>query len=152
MALVLASTIAIAWPATASAGDPLVSLKVSKQKDGPYKPVVHANVALNEAKDFYWKVRNVSEFNFAGSVRLFDDGPYPPSWVARWFRGDNNITPDVRGDGYEFSLKAHRSKHFRSRLKPTMTADALCHSAGARFAKSSNDFALVVVNDAICIF
>jgi hypothetical protein len=151
IAAAVVAVAAIALPASASAGEPAVSLKVAKHKDGPYKPEVRTNIKLNQAKDFYWKARNVTDAEFP-DVLLTDDGPYPTGWIVRWFRGDDNITSDVRGDGYEFVLQPGKSKLFRSRLKPTKTADEVCHAAGAGPSEPATDFALVVVNDAFCLF
>jgi hypothetical protein len=151
IAIVLAAVAAIALPASASAGDPDVSLTVAKHKHGPYKRVQETHIALNQAKDFYWKARNVRDARIP-DVLLEDSNVYPPGWIARWFRGEHNITPEVRGDGYEFALKAGKSKLFRSRLKRTKTADQLCADASVTPPESDPDFALVAVNDAICLF
>ena len=146
----LAAAVAVALPASASAGDPVVFMKVAKHKDGPYKTVQGASIALNQTKDFYWKARNVTDAKLP-DVLLTDDGPFPPGWIVRWFKGNDNVTSDVKGDGYEFALKPGKSKFFRSRLKRTEPADDLCH-VGEAESEGEMDGALVVVNDAFCIF
>jgi hypothetical protein len=146
---VAACVAAIALPASASAGQPVVSVKVAKHQAGPYKPFQLANIELNEAKDFYWKAKNITDAKLP-EVLLSDSTIYSPGWVSKWFRGKDNITADVQGGGYEFGLRAGKSKFFRSRLKPTTTASPLCAEAAAAPPETSTDFALVVINDALC--
>jgi hypothetical protein len=151
IAAVLAAVVVIALPASASAGQPLVSLKVAKHKDGPYKAFQVSNIALNETKQFYWKAKNVADGKLP-DVRLTDSfALYPPGWIVRWFRGDDNITAGVHNPaGYQFGIKAGGSKLFRLKLKPTKTAGPVCAEASAGPPKTSPDSAVIAVNDALC--
>jgi hypothetical protein len=149
IAAVLAAVVAIALPASASAGQPVVSLKVAKHRAGPYTPIQFGNIELNEAKSFYWKAKNITDARLP-DVLLSDSTIYLPGWVSKWFKGKDNITADVQGGGYAFGLKAGKSKFFRSRLKPTKTASPLCAEATAAPPETSQDLALVVINDALC--
>ena len=151
IAVALVAAAAIALPASAGAGQPDVSLKVAKQKDGPYREHVGAHMDLNQAKDFYWKVRNVTDAKLT-QVLIIDGAKYPPGWIARWFRGENNITSDVRNAGYEFALGVGKSKIFRSHLKATKAIGPLCHDAAAGPPETSQSFALVSINDPVCLF
>jgi hypothetical protein len=147
--VVLAALAAIALPSSASAGQPFVNLKVAKKQDGPYKNVQNVNIDLNEAKSFYWKAKNPTSTKL--DVLLTDPSFYPVGWNTRWFRGNDDITEEVRAAGYEFGLKAGKAKLFRSRLKPTKTAGPVCHEGNAAPPKTSTDFALVAVNDPVCL-
>ena len=151
IAVVAAAVAAFALPSSASAGQPLVDLKVAKHKDGPYASTQSANIDLNQARPFYWKVKNLTDEKLP-EVVLNDSTLYPAGWVAKWFRGKENITTEVLGDGYEFGLKAGKPKAFRSKLKPTKTAGPACHNAIAAPPETSPDSAAVIVNDAKCIF
>ena len=149
---VAACVAAIVLPASASAGDPVVSLKVAKHKDGPYKTVQTTHIAPPDAKDFYWKVRNPTDAKLP-DVLLTAGEVSSAGWIARWFRGDDQITSDVEGGGYEFALRPGKSKLFRSRLKPTEIAKKqLCFDAYAGPPLTDTDGALVAVNEAICLF
>jgi hypothetical protein len=150
--LALAAALALALPVSASAGQPLVSLKVAKHKGGPYATGQPASIGLNQAKDFYWKVKNITNARLP-EVLLTDNTDTSPGWIVRWFRGKDNITTDVQGGGYEFGLRAGKAKVFRSRLKPTEGAEKqLCHAATAGPPETSLDEAIVFVNDGLCAF
>ena len=108
----------------ALAGAP-AELKVAKQKDGPYKTVLKANVANGEAEDLFFRATSRADKGIEGDFAA-DAAAVPSGWKVTYFRGDNDIT-DEASDGYEFGLAPGQRKFFHARVKrKTAGADPFC--------------------------
>lgn len=112
----------------ASAGDPFFEVSASKHKDGPYlNTTQNVNVPIGDAKSLYWKVKHVTggklEMRFTDALT---ETPNPEGLEIRWFKGTKEITDEVKGSGYEFTLPNGSRKFFRARVKAVGTSDGAC--------------------------
>jgi hypothetical protein len=133
---------------SASAGDSLITVKAAKHKDGPYKPDVQdLNVDVGESKTLYWRVKNITSDQ---KLKLgFDDAATgdPAGWAIKWFKGKTNISPEVKGLGYEFNLKPSKKKIFSATIKHKSAGDpVVCLGGQASGAKTNADAAYFQVN------
>jgi hypothetical protein len=55
-----------------------------------------------------------------------------PDYKVQWFRGNENISAEVKGAGYEFDLAAGQSKYFSSRIKRVGPEGDACLDARVR--------------------
>ena len=103
----------------ALAGEPLVVVKASKHKAGPYLHDTQSlNIPVGESKNAYWRVKNISDKR----LRLtFDDaatGGNPEGYRVRWFdKRHRNISSAVKGAGYVFRLRVGKTKMFSATVK-----------------------------------
>jgi hypothetical protein len=104
---------------SAEAGDPTVTLKISKHRDGPF---VHdlsesgnpPSLAEGEHKNFYLRAKNkVANALDPNLINGFVSNDY----TARYFRKDNEITDALFTSGYDFHLGVGKTKSFRLRIK-----------------------------------
>jgi hypothetical protein len=126
------AALALAAPAAEAGG---LEVRVAKSADGPYQPSeqLRLNVAAGKTKTGYIRVLNkgipTATLNLTQLIY-----PPPPAYKLRWFKGQRNITGDVRTSGFEFKLKPNARKTFRMRVTPKDTPDEAC--VGGRFATS----------------
>ena len=109
-----AALVFAAGAGSASALAPQVVTKAGKHKSGPFThELQHLSVPVGKAKTVYWQVKNRNgapldvEFNDAATGDANTEG-----FRINWFRGQKNVTSDVKGDGYEFHMKADATKLF----------------------------------------
>jgi hypothetical protein len=138
--------------APASAGEVPHRFKTAKHATGPFTQTAKAlNVSVGQSKTVYWKVKNAAD---AKLDLLFDDAetpnPNPPGFKIRWFRGKTDITPEVKGAGFAFTLKPGKARVLRSVVKHKTPSGPFCLSAGVT-ENLSTIFALFRVNNAGCI-
>ena len=150
LALGLASCGALALTAApVFAGDPPFEVTASKHRDGPYLATTQSvNVPIGDAKSLYWKVKHVSggalEMRFTDALT---ESPNPKGLKIRWFKGTKEITNEVKGSGYEFTLPNGSRKFFRARVKAVGPSDGACVVGQAdRIAPSFSDNAGFAVN------
>ncbi len=150
MALGLASCGALALTAVpAVAGDPPFEVKASKHEDGPYVETTQTvNVPIGDAKSLYWKVKHVSggalEMRFTDALTA---SPNPEGLKIRWFKGTKEITNEVKGSGYEFTLLNGSRKFFRAKVRAVGASDGACVVGQAdRIDPSFSDNAGFAVN------
>lgn len=114
----LAALVAIVAAAPAMGrGDP-AKVTVAKHEGGPY--VYDSPPATVGAEPESFWMRIASKADYAQDVTLEDrsNADVPGNVKFRWYRGDENITADAQGSGYEFKLKPDRTKIFRAKVKP----------------------------------
>jgi hypothetical protein len=110
----LAVVVAVGFVALpASAGDPFI-FKIAKKKSGPYSSEgVRLNIGPDGSKPFFLKART-----------LPGDAPQQATlsqasksiYKTKYFKGDQNITQEVLGLGFEFTLR-DKTKRFRGVVK-----------------------------------
>ena len=98
--------------APASAGGPPV-LKVAKP-NGSFENFVNANVALGQKKTFFLKAKAGTGQKEAGSLE--QEESLGAEYKIKYYKGDQNITAEVKADGFEFNLKP-TAKRFRVTIK-----------------------------------
>jgi hypothetical protein len=131
--------------APALAGD-LFLTQVSKTRDGTYGTDVHLNLPPDGKKRAFFKMTN----NTAESVEAtFSQGPTEgsPKIKLRWYRGAQDITSDVKGDGYAETIDATSSIVIKLKARRT-GAGAKCTS-GVGDTETAHTLAYVAIND-IC--
>jgi hypothetical protein len=109
-------------------GDPPFRVKASKHEDGPYLHTIQSvNVPIGDMKTLYWKVKHVSggslEMRFTDALTEF---PNPEGLKIRWFKGPKEITEEVKGSGYEFTLPNGSRKLFRAKVRAVEDSDGAC--------------------------
>jgi hypothetical protein len=130
--VLLAASVAALLLVAGTAGarlTPSVGLKVSKHRDGPYDLVTAVNVPLGQSKSVYFKGKNNLEENLEATFD--DDGSSSglENFAVKWFRGHRNITSDVKGGGYDFTLKPDKQAIFRAKLTHNDPGDGFCLEA-----------------------
>ena len=97
----------------ASAGD-LFVFKIAKQKSGPYSgDSITRVIDPGQSKAFYLKASTLPG-DEPQSATLSQPGK--AIYKTKYFKGDHNITQEVQGGGYEFTLK-DKPKKFRGVVK-----------------------------------
>ncbi len=117
----------------ASGLETIFDVKAAKKAGGNYKDgVQNASISQGKTKLFYWKVESNSPDTMAMD---FDDAATGDSggddYKIKWFKGKKpkgtaDITSDVKGAGYGFTLKADKTKYFTAQVKPKPGASTLC--------------------------
>lgn len=81
---------------------------------------------MGQTKTLYWKVKNNS--GDSHQDMSFDDAstPDPSGYKIKWFRRKQNISSQVKGVGYEFSLGDGKTKIFRATLKRISSGMGFC--------------------------
>jgi hypothetical protein len=137
---------------SASAGDNLVSVKAAKHKGGPYTDETQGlNVPVGKRKTVYYQVKNIGD-----DLKLelnFDDAQTNASntdYKVKWFKRKTNITADVAGAGYEFTLKAGKKKLFKAKVKHVAGDSNLCLGGEATGPLTFPDAAYFNVNG-VCV-
>ena len=106
----VAAALAFAGPADAGTSP---SLKVSKRASGPYTDsTISMTIDAGQKKDFFLKARNTSGTNAAAQL----EETSPVEYTTKYFRAGKNITAEVKGGGYQFTLTA-KAKRFRVVVK-----------------------------------
>jgi hypothetical protein len=128
LALGLASCGALALTAAPAFAGPPFDVKASKHKDGPYLETTQSvSVPIGDTKSLYWKVKHVSggalEMRFTDALT---QSPNPEGLKIRWFKGTKEITNEVKGSGYEFTLPNGSRKFFRARVRAVGASDGAC--------------------------
>jgi hypothetical protein len=125
------AVLALAAPAAEAGG---LQVRVAKSADGPYQTgEPRLNVGAGTTKTGYIRAANKG---VATATLTLTQLIYPPpaAYKLRWFKGQRNITGDVRTSGFEFKLKPETRKTFRVRVTPKDTPDEAC--LGGRFGTS----------------
>lgn len=118
VSLVAAAVLLVAFAAAASAAPPIY-LAGAKDKHGPYSKGV-TPVTANHSRDVFVRVKSNG---LDHEVALFDKrlGDGLSDIKVRYYRGNDNITHDVRtGGGYGFDLSFGDPVRFRITLTPTV--------------------------------
>ena len=83
---------------------------------------------IGDTKSLWWKVKQLS--GGAHEMRFTDaltPSPNPEGLKVRWFtRGGKDITGEVKGAGYEFTLPNNSRKFFRARVKAVGPSSGAC--------------------------
>lgn len=119
-----------------AAGPPpiAVDVKGAKHKDGPYLDDSQGvKIPIGRSKTLYWEVTNNT---ISPLDRVFTDaetGSQDTSgYTIRWFRRKQNISPEVKGAGFEFRLQGGATKRFSAKIRhKSAGADHLCVGAQA---------------------
>jgi hypothetical protein len=111
-AIIAALAVLIAAPLSVAGLSP-VDLHVAKSKDGPYRTSVGASLPDGETRSFWFRARPDSdttrEYTFKEIL------PFADEVRVRWYRGQNDVTQEIRDDGLPFTLKPDQSKLFRAK-------------------------------------
>jgi hypothetical protein len=134
MRKVLGGLIALAlFVPVASAGPPPpASVDIdSKKEGGPWveDDYLHMNVG-QKTKSIFWRVRNQDTGDH--DVALTEDlgGAGMNDYRVRWYRGDKDITGNVRGLGYGWIFASDEIKKFEATVKAKgANPDPICVSA-----------------------
>jgi hypothetical protein len=145
--LIGALVAALVLAAPSSALGPNIIVRVAKDKDGPYREILSVNVAKNQTKNLWYRVRSESETDLKDL--LFDDGlqKYLETLRVKWFEGGDNVTHDVQTSGHEFNLKADASKYFNARVTAEKKNVEECLIGRAVYPSVSLDQAFAGIND-----
>jgi hypothetical protein len=131
--------------------NPDATLGASKHKDGPFVAQAHVKIDVGSSRDVYFKATSFLED--PQDLKLQSFATERPAYKVTWFKGRHDITDEVRGAGYEFSLGPHRKKLFRVHVKRKQGHDATCvdgaiYTPGNTFVNSA---AITVDNNNACI-
>jgi hypothetical protein len=143
--LATVASLAIA-PAPASAAPPFF-VDASKHRDGPYsnESPIPASVKPGQTKSFFWQASSSQDralvLDDASTAEQDHQGLH-----IKWFRGRHNISSDVEGSGYEFTLKADKPKIFRTQIRATGHGD-VCLIAHFEMPSVYSDTKAFAVND-----
>jgi hypothetical protein len=119
--IALATTVALGVllgsTALPSAAGGMPSLRISRNKDGPYGEIASANLgSVGDKHVFHLKAKNKN----GGNESALLQEPVGPnsSYSSKYIRNGNNITDDVQTIGYSFNIDA-QAKRFKVRVKVT---------------------------------
>jgi len=102
---------------------PTIRIRVSTSKAGPFKKFVQASMGQGARRTIHWRVTNTGGQD--SSVRLDDDGTFYDDFKVRWFRGDLDISDDVKGfEGFSFTSKPGKARLFSMRVRRTPISGA----------------------------
>jgi hypothetical protein len=117
-----------------AAGPPGIDTKGAKHKDGPYlDDIQQVRIRIGSSKTLYWEVTNNTVISQNRILTDAATGAQDTSgYNIKWFRGKTNISTDVKGTGYEFTLQGGGTKRFSARIKhKSAGSDAFCLGAQA---------------------
>ena len=118
----------LASPATAL--DPLYTVQVAKQKSGDYDRYDTVTLDVGDKRTLYWKVANKTEEDYKVDFNdAATENPNPAGFKVKWFRGDKEITDEVKnGNGYRFKLLEGEKEFFHATIKRTdeMSDENVC--------------------------
>jgi hypothetical protein len=146
----LAAIVVLAVVGLAAAGGPAPKVQVAKHKGGTYTGFVNANVPDGETKVRYVRVRSRADANQPANLtaELDVEGP---QYTIKWFAGQENITPEIEGDGYEFVLKPNKDRIFKVKIKAPQEAEGGCITAAVEVPTSTFETALIRINEGVCV-
>jgi hypothetical protein len=125
----------IGAPAAQSVGFPF-EVTAAKKAGGPYTPdTQEVSIKKGKTKLLFWKVTEGLGIDQNVNFNDFLDGGSPSAYKIAWFKGkkpkaSHKITQDINGDGYDFKLKADKSKYITASLTAKDT-DTLCFGGEA---------------------
>jgi hypothetical protein len=122
-------------PAAQSVGFPF-QVTAAKKADGPYTSDIQlVSIKKGKTKLLFWKVRETLGSDQNVNFNDFLTGGSPSAYKIAWFTGkkpkaSRKITQDINNEGYDFRLKADKSKYITASLKAKDT-DTLCFGGEA---------------------
>ena len=121
VAFLAAAILLVGSAGAAEPGEPI--LDSSLKKHGPFGNTVF--IKSKRAKDAYVRVSSTySDQNVVLTQALLGSGD---DYKFKWFRGDENISHDVKTSGYEFELPGAGKRRFRVQIKPRVNKpDTAC--------------------------
>lgn len=135
--VVLSLTALFVAAVPASAAEPKVNLKVSKDPDGPYNQTLRVNVGPDDVKNIYLKA--IPKTGTLESGHLSEDSD-PDGFQTKYFKMSgvditNAVTNTLKG--YAFQTKPFKPKTFRLQIRytsgpATCILDRVTDSAGER--------------------
>ena len=135
---VLATLAVVVAPSLSSARIPIFDVSAAKDANGTYQTGSQdASIGESKTKHFYWKV----ESNAGGDQSMsFDDaltGESDDGYKIKWYKGkkpksSKNISSDVKGSGFGFTLKNGKRKFFSAEVTRQPGAGTLCLGGQAR--------------------
>ena len=134
--IVAAAAVALAAPALA--GDP-VQTTVAKP-GGKFRDAVSSHIAEDATKRFRLRTKNPTGSEITATL----NGDPGNNTKVKWFKGKQNITAQVMGDGYEFQLDAGAKKNFRVKVTAENTKLSCVASEGS--GPEGGTVALIFVN------
>jgi hypothetical protein len=132
LAFIAALTVAISIGvvAPASADEAAIGVLGAKNADGPYRVFQNLQLAEGQTKTVYWKVINPRGTDQEVSLDDYGTGT-TPGFRFTWFKGakakaSQDITSQVSGSGYDFTLDAGDTRQFSTKVKRTSDASGAC--------------------------
>ena len=127
--LLCVAAAALVLPATSAIGlEPLFKVRASSDKDGPFHVIDEMHVGVDKTKSAYFRVKSSDDEDLHGM--MFGDGgttsPNPEGFTVRWFKGDKNITGDVKDAGFEFTIRSDKPTLFRAQVKHVESGGGFC--------------------------
>jgi len=105
----------------AAAGPPKPApfdIDFKKKPGGPWIEYTSGQKRVGqEPKAVFWRVRNQDTGDQDVSVEERRSGDGQDDYRIRWFRGDKDVTNDLRGPGYEFTFASDESRKFKATIK-----------------------------------
>jgi hypothetical protein len=84
---------------------------------------------VGTARNYYWRFKNNTESTMM--VNFNEGAPLLPSYMVKWFKGQEDITAEATGAGFVFNLAAGKAKDFRSKVKVLSGPSPQCLTANA---------------------
>ena len=132
---------------SAPARGPSVTLKVAKQKDGPYKTVIKTNATPSDPASVWFRAKSKSTERLE-DVLFSDDGSSDQDgFKMTWFKHGDNVSSAVEGSGYDFNLDPGEAKYFNARAKPPNANADTCFQGIVTFEATFLDAAYAGIND-----
>ena len=114
----IALALLAAVPAQAGMGAPEVPIKVAKHADGPFQSGSFMVNVKSKPRSFYFKIINRDDHDLDVTLDDVSHGDGLADFGVRWFRGNRDITQEVRATGHAFGLKQSKARVFQGRVKP----------------------------------
>jgi hypothetical protein len=139
VALVAALILLAAIPSAPAAerGTAPFGVKVGKSKDGKFRQTMTVPLPVGERRDYFFRLRLKGDQPDHGVI--FDDAfttnPHPEGYRVQWYRNGENVSSEVKGPGYDLTLKAGKPRYFRVTVK---ALDTQFECVGGRLADLSD--------------
>jgi hypothetical protein len=132
-AAVAATALAVAGPAGAGGDDVGASIKIAKKKAGPYSPFLQDVNVPNSGRELFVRVKGDAANPGPVELRFGDDGSTSgvDGWKVKWFKHGDNISAEVKNEGYQFKVGPGQRKYFAARITPDDPSNGFCLEAVA---------------------
>ncbi|MGH9024896.1 MAG: hypothetical protein ACRDWD_02090 [Acidimicrobiia bacterium] len=134
----------------ADAGPPPLLLSIKKTPNGEYSDVADVNLGPGKTKEF--KLRADNNNNAVDNDVFLESEPDSDGYKTKYFRKQHNVSPQVKGAGYDFRLNQGSSKTFKLTVKAPESPGALCRIIYLRQQGGGVDYgnAFLTVNAPVC--
>jgi hypothetical protein len=148
-ALIGGGLVLAAAPSDAGTG---IELGVAKSKSGPFEEQVRRKVALGKKRNVYIRAKNRDTDTLDANLFSPDEAD---DYKFKYFKSNGtNITGDVLGSGYAFTVAEGKAKKFRMLIKAKDGTAAECVYTELFFEGGGDVSAAVAINlppDTLCV-